>query len=211
MSLKLVVLDRDDRYARLAEASITASGHVVVGRFSDADEAVAMLVTAQVDVVLVDPSSWGAHVVARLRAADESVKPVVVCDAPSLELVTACIDAGAQGFVSKRTDPTRLPELMLEAVRGDAPVSQDAGRRLLDLVRRTRQRANSGVIVKPLLSPREREVLEMLVDGRSYTEVADALGISLGTVQTHIKSLYRKLDVTSKAAAVTVALRNRLV
>lgn len=212
MSLRVVLLDRDRHYSRSAEATVTAAGHTVVGHCDDPASALALLRTSEVDVVVIDPAPWGADLIRDICAANASAKPIVVSQDLSLDQVTACIDAGAQGFVSKRTDPARLPELILGATRGEAPVSQDAGRQLWNLVRASRRRTYSGVVPKPtaLLSPREREVLSMLVGGHTYAEVAQALGIGLGTVQTHIKSLYRKLEVTSKAEAVTVALRSGL-
>jgi DNA-binding NarL/FixJ family response regulator len=117
---------------------------------------------------------------------------------------------GACGYLLKRTPPARILEAIREAHEGGSPMSPDIARRVVDRFRRdaaaTRRESPAAN-----LTTGEHKVLSLLVDGHSYQECGDAVGISVNTVRNHIRSIYDKLQVHSKSAAVAKALRDRLV
>jgi DNA-binding NarL/FixJ family response regulator len=148
----------------------------------------------------------GAATILALRERQAGVAALVVSNAETPALIVSAIEAGAAGYLLKGTP---LPEIVraVEQVRqGLCPISPAIARHLLATVRARAlpTRAFS-------LTDREHEVLGLLVAGHSYTDIGIALGIALGTVQSHVKSVYRKLEVSSKAEAVRVALTERVV
>ena len=119
------------------------------------------------------------------------------------ERVFQSLCAGACGYLTKNTPLPKLLSAIKEAHNGGAPMSMQIARMVVGSFRSKRESA--------LLSPREREVLTELCNGKSYKKVAESLFISPDTVRTHIRNIYRKLEVNSKAEAVAKALKNRLV
>ena len=165
-------------------------------------------------VVLMDldlPGLSGVEGIRRLKAALPRL-PVVVCtvfEEPAT--IIDAIGAGADGYLLKGAS---LPPLLLAVVvEGGASLSAPIARTLLQLVRQDRapEAAPEAAPARLDLTDRERQVLRGLVDGLSYKQVADQLGISTNTVRTHIKALYRKLQVQNVAEAVSRAIRQRLV
>ncbi|MEZ4688034.1 MAG: response regulator transcription factor [Bacteroidia bacterium] len=110
--------------------------------------------------------------------------------------------AGASGYLLKEMRPADVFEAIAEARRGGAPMSPRIARRVV--------RAFHAPVESPL-SEREREVLKLLCDGENYKTIADKLFISSNTVKAHIKHIYQKLEVNSRAEAVSKAHRDRLV
>lgn len=144
-----------------------------------------------VEVALVDlrlPGISGAETIARLSEVAPHLRAValtVLDDVPSL---TEAIGAGAVGYLLKSEPLERVVHAITEAAAQQHPVSSRVAGYLLTLLR-------------PPASPlteRELELAGVLADGASYQDAADRLGIALGTVQQHVKKLYRKLDVNTK-------------
>ena len=115
--------------------------------------------------------------------------------------------AGASGYLLKRTPPAKLVESLNEVVTGGAPMSPEVASRVISLFRKIRppERADHS------LTPHELRLLRMLVDGHSYKTAAAELGSSINTIGTHMRSIYRKLQVHSKSEAVVKAIRDGLV
>lgn len=109
--------------------------------------------------------------------------------------------AGACGYLTKNTPIPKILSAIKEAHNGGAPMSMNIARKV---VQSFRQQSESD------LSPREKEVLKELCNGSSYKKVAESLFISQDTVRTHIRNIYRKLEVNSKAEAVAKAFKNKL-
>jgi DNA-binding NarL/FixJ family response regulator len=172
------------------------------------------------DLVLMDidlPGLSGIETTRRLkpRLPELLVVVLTVFEEPARILEAIC--AGADGYLLKRTPPAELLEQLDVVAAGGAPLTAGVARTVLDLVRERGAAAgapqnDAGPLPGgPPLSPREREVLRGLVDGLAYKQVADQLGVSLDTVRTHVRGLYRKLQVHSVAEAVGRALREGLV
>lgn len=135
------------------------------------------------------------------------------------EKIFRSIQAGAAGYMLKDDPITKVAEAIRELHGGGSPMSQSIARTVMSFVR-THSRAEEAPAAPPRtpappveleLSGRELEILQGLVDGRNYASLADALSISPHTVKTHIKNIYKKLHVHSRALAVRVALERGLV
>lgn len=120
--------------------------------------------------------------------------------------ITAAISAGACGYLVKTAMPDEIVAAIHEAARGGSPMSPIIAASVVKLL------ANLTKPMTPVaLSPREREMLTLIVEGLTAKEIAERIGVSIHTIDTHTRHLFKKLDVRSRAAAVARALRERMV
>ena len=174
----------------------------------DGKSAIRFAATGRFDVALVDlglPDRPGAEVIAelrRLRPAAVLLAFTIFDDAPS---VFAALRAGARGYLLKTMPIDRLVAAIHEAHAGGAPMTPTIARFVVDAL--VEKPAAPTEPALPALTPREAEVLAFLARGITYAEVASALGIGLGTVQSHVKRIYEKLEISSKAEAAALAVK----
>ncbi len=164
---------------------------------------------AQVDVLLTDlglPDGSGLQVILHAALGHPRCEALVISMFGDEENVLASIQAGALGYIHKDSAPEDIAETILEMKQGGSPISPMIARRVLAQFRDAPSPApaaqpalrNDG----PALSPREQEVLELIARGFSYAEIARLKAVSVHTVQTHVKNLYKKLAVRSRGEAV---------
>lgn len=156
-----------------------------------------------VDLWLIDlqlPDGNGADLVRRLKAGGD-LKCLILTVLGDRTSVIAALDSGADGYLLKDTDPAALVGSILSALDGYAPISPQAAHFLLDLYQQDARKARPDP-GDAALSAREQEVLRLFSRGLSYREAAEILGLSTHTVRDHVKSIYRKLSVHSRAEAV---------
>jgi DNA-binding NarL/FixJ family response regulator len=124
------------------------------------------------------------------------------------DTVIACVEAGAVGYIHKDSTPADVAQVIVDVRQGASPISPMIARKLLERMRRkpVARTAPGG-----LLSPRESEVLELIARGYGYAEIARLQGVTMHTVQSHIKNLYGKLAVHSRSEAVFEATRMGLL
>lgn len=128
--------------------------------------------------------------------------------------IFASIQAGASGYLLKDSSTDVIVGAVLELLAGGAPMSPPVARKMLRYVREREQpraAGPAGAATSFALSEREREILECLVRDETEPHIADRLFISPHTVRTHIKNIYKKLHVHSRASAVRLALEQRLI
>lgn len=162
---------------------------------------------ALVDIGLPDVS--GLDVISALRDRSADVPILVVSVLSDQRNVVAAIRAGALGYVLKDDSQISITCAIEQVMRGVYPLSPSLARYLFSLI--GKQPAGTKRLALPELSPRELELLTHIADGRSYAEAASAMNLSLSTVQTHIRHLYRKLDVHSQVQAVAKARAQGLI
>ncbi len=206
MAERILVVD-DHPLTRDALTSLLAQGGFdVVGEAGDGAEALELAHTLQPDLVLLDltmPGMDGLTVLPRLRSAAPRCEVVVLTASGTEENLLAAIRGGAAGYLLKSEPPERIVEFLRGVARGEAALSGAVARRLLDQVR-VGGRNGSGVpdSIAQALSAREVEVLLLLDDHLSTEEIARRLYISEHTVRSHVKSLLRKLGVSSRREAL---------
>ncbi len=223
----VLVVEDDSRARAFFEASVQRSPRLFwLGSAGTVQEAKAWLArTATIpDVLLVDlgmPDGTGLDVIRDAVARFPGCEPLVVSVFGDEENVLASIEAGAVGYIHKDAAPEDIAQTIVEMKAGASPISPMIARRVLAKYR-SLQLANIPALgtapgaapeVVPedadrgLLSAREHEVLTLIARGFSYAEIARLKGLSVHTVQTHIKNLYGKLAVHSKSEAVFEATR----
>jgi len=161
------------------------------------------------DLALVDiglPDISGIEVISRIRQRFSEMPIMVISVISAERSVLAAIRAGARGYLLKDDPPQLIRESIDQAVQGNYPVSPSLARYLFKLAG---EPAPSGDFAR--LTPKERELLRHLANGSSYADAAEKMGVAVSTVQTHIRSLYRKLDVHSQVQAINKAHDNGLI
>ncbi len=189
-------------------------GFVVVGESGDARAAIAEIERLRPDVVLTDiamPGLSGIDAIPMIRRASPRTRIVMLTQQNAESFVEQALQAGAEGYLSKDSDPSEL-RLALEAVhRGDPYVSPRVAAGLVTRARHGRDGAPTATTRLDTLTPREREVFQLLAVGKSNKEVARDLNISLGTAKKHRENLQRKLDCHSPADLTRLAIREGLL
>ncbi len=185
----------------------------VVGEGQDVPTAVKAVLDAKPDVVLLDvhlPGGGGAEVIKQVHAVDDSVKFLALSVSDAAEDVIGVIRAGARGYVTKSINGLELVDAIRRVSEGDAVFSPRLAGFVLD--------AFSGAIdVASVdedldrLSAREREVLRLIARGYQYKEIARELFISIKTVETHVSSVLRKLQLSNRHQLTRWATDRRLV
>lgn len=165
------------------------------------------------DIVLMDigfPSGNGIDGVRRIKAINQQIKVIMLTGQGDEESVFESLKAGADGYLLKKTSPTKLLEYIAEAYEGGAPMTPSIARQVLRSFASTNKK-ESEKTENENLTVREKEVLRQLVNGQSYKMVAEDLNIAIDTVRSHIRRIYEKLQVNSKSEAVVKAIRNNIV
>ncbi|MFO0679179.1 MAG: response regulator transcription factor [Polyangiaceae bacterium] len=213
----LLLVEDDARFRTLVGRALrNEPGIVVVDEVGTPESAEAVLATgARIDVALVDlklGERSGVDLIRSLASRYPELACVALTVFDDAETVRSVILAGGRGYVLKDTPPENLAVLARDAATGGAPMTSSVARIVLDTFRdelgASEGRSPSG---PDKLTAREREIVALLCEGRTYVEVATALDLSVGTVQTHVKSVYKKLHVASKAELTALAFRKGLV
>ncbi|MDX1905526.1 MAG: response regulator transcription factor [Bacteroidia bacterium] len=186
-------------------------GYQVVGAYPDAGALLVRIAACRPDVVLMDiemPGTDGIEAVRLLKTQFPQIQVLMQTVFEDEDRVFAALCAGAGGYLLKNTPPARLLEAIAEVAAGGAPMSPVVARKALEMFRRF---APQEVTVDYRLTPREGDVLSLLVQGLPYKLIADRLSITYETVRSHMKHIYEKLHVASTTEAVAKALREKLV
>lgn len=162
------------------------------------------------DVILMDidmPGTNGIEGLKRIREIDTDVKILMLTVFDDNKNVFDAISNGANGYVLKKTPPARLLEYIQEAQTGGAPMTSSIATQVLKMFSSLNNEKGEDYD----LSEREKQVLQLLVNGYSYKMIASEMFIAIDTVRSHIKKIYEKLHVNSKSEAVAKAFRNKIV
>jgi DNA-binding NarL/FixJ family response regulator len=173
------------------------------GSYGSAEEAAEGLVRQPPAVVVTDinlPGQSGVDLVRRLSGKLENTQFLMLTFYQDGDTLFQALEAGAMGYLIKPVKPEELVSAVQDVCCGGAPMSGVIARQLV----RSFQRPSRPEFK---LSPREREVLDLLVEGRLYKEIADQLGVSQSAVRHHIEHIYKKLHVRSRSEAITRYLR----
>ncbi len=210
-----VLLVDDHALFRKGIASILSAerGFEVVGEAGDGLEAVERAKELMPDIILMDifmPRANGLEATRRIKEGLPYVKIVMLTVSEEDQNLFEAIKSGAQGYLLKKIEPQELFAMLKGVVQGEAPVSRAMAAKILgEFARQTRQAAASSPGAN--LTMREKEVLELLTQGKSNKEIAVALAIAENTVKNHLKNILEKLHLENRVQAATFALRQGLV
>lgn len=207
--LRTVAIVEDDTELRDSiRTFVEEGGWKLTGVFSNAEKALPVLEKEVPNIILMDiqlPGASGIELARHLKGLHEDVAILMLTVYDKTELVFEAITAGASGYLLKRDVPVRLLESMEEVLGGHSPVSSSIARKMFQHFN-NQESSESKVQKEWQLTNRERDILEGLVKGFLYKEIADDLGISLDTVRFHLRNIYKKLHVTSRTEAVVKSL-----
>jgi len=182
----------------------TAPGIEVVGDAADGAEAVALAASERPDLVLMDlrmPGVDGASATASIVAAGGGTRVLVLTTYETDDHILAAIEAGASGYLLKAAPQAEILAGIRAVAAGETVLAPSIAAKLV-----SRVRADAASVAPPALSPREREVLVLVAEGRSNPEIAKALYIGEATVKTHLLHAFEKLGVNDRTRAVTRAM-----
>ncbi len=191
----------------------TSADIELAGEAADGAEALKQAAELQPDVVLMDlrmPGMDGLAAIERLRHEQPQVAVVILTTFNEDDLMMRGLRLGAKGYLLKDTDRETLLDSIRAAARGETLLKPEIMTRLLSVMtpsERPAQTAGAGLS----LSERERQVLSEVAKGERNKEIAARLGITERTVKAHLDSIYNKLGVDSRAAAVSAALQRGLI
>jgi DNA-binding NarL/FixJ family response regulator len=173
----------------------------LVSNFGSAEHALAQLPKEKPGVVLMDinlPGISGIEGVRQLKLLMPDTQFVMLTVYENSDYLFNALAAGASGYLLKRTSREELMDALKDVFSGGSPMSSNIARKVVQSFRQA-ERGPDGV---EDLTPREREVLQLLAAGDLYKEIGDHLGISIPTVNTHVRRIYEKLHVRSRGQAV---------
>jgi len=184
----------------------SADGFKLVGEYDDAETAIADLPQRKPSVVLFDinlPGMNGIECVRKLKPRLPDTQFLMVTVYEDANHIFDALAVGASGYLLKQTRRSELLDALKDVHAGGSPMSSQIARKVVQSFRRNGTENTAGTDGEGAeLSPREREVLELLARGYLYKEIAEQLKISVPTVNTYIRRVYEKLHVRSRAQAV---------
>jgi DNA-binding NarL/FixJ family response regulator len=199
MAIAAFLVDDDTKTRRILAKWISgAPGFTVSGETDNAEDALKLIPEKKPDVVLMDinlPGISGVEAVKRLKPILPATQFVILTVYEDTDHIYNALMVGATGYLLKQTPRPELLTALEDVYRGGSPMTSNIARKVVQAFKVERPEAEK-------LSPREREVLDFLAKGFLYKEIADRLQISMPTVNTYVRRLYEKLQVSSRAQAV---------
>jgi len=182
-----------------------------VGAFEDCRDIINRIKWCKPEVILMDinmPHVNGIEGLKLVKKNHPEIKVIMSTIFEDENKILEAICAGADGYLLKQKTPMKLLDGINEVINGGAPMTPSVARKVLKLVQSP---GKSSSLKDFNLTKRESEILALLVEGYSYKMIADKIFVSYATVNKHISNLYKKLQVNSVAAAVSIAIKQGLV
>ncbi len=192
-----IVEDNEKLRGTLARVLDRAEGFRCVSHYANAEDAVKDLPQVRPDVVLMDINLPG------MKKLMPQIQIIMLTVYEDTENIFSALQAGANGYLLKRTTSKELLEAITEVHRGGSPMTMHIARKVVQSLQQTAATAQPA----ENLSEREQQVLDLLSQGLMYKEIAEKLGISYETVHTYIRRIYEKLQVRTRTEAVAMFLR----
>ena len=208
-TIRVLIVDDDDEIRKgLGWVIDHSPGFVCVGSHARFDDALATIEDDAPDVVLMDigmPEKSGIECVEILKEQYPDIRCLMLTVHSDDEKIFQSLRVGAVGYLLKKTPSEALLEAVREVYAGGAPMSTEVARKVLSYFQQQKNDKLSSS-----LSKRELEVLQALIDGYTYKVIADRLFVSTNTVSFHLRNIYAKLHVRSRAEAVAKAVKGGL-
>ncbi len=212
MSIKVVIVE-DDTEIRNGFVSLLGKQEdfECVGEFESAEAFMSVVDSLNSDVVLMDiqlPGMSGIECIEKLRQNETKTQFLICSIYEDDDNIFNALCAGAVGYILKNTSQEKLFEAIREVHAGGSPMTGEIARKVVSVFK-TRQAVATPEPNISMLTPREKEILDLLAKGYRYKEIADSLFISIKTVRPHIRNIYEKLQVGSRMDAVNKAYGKR--
>ncbi|QHT69977.1 response regulator transcription factor [Rhodocytophaga rosea] len=185
-------------------------GYQVVGSYKSGLNLITHLKEKHSDVVFAAMDCYKDHqagsaypeFIRKIKGISPKTKLILFTDIETEEAILQLLKAGIDGYITRDSSPVKLLESIKEVFEGGAPLSPSIAKVVVGSFHKN---------TSSVLSPREVQVLELLARGKTYLAIADALFIDKETVRSHIKNIYWKLEVHSKAEAIQKALYEKII
>ena len=206
LDIKVAIIE-DDETIREGYAFLigNTTGYKICGTYPSYEEAAKHIAQDDPDVILLDvelPGISGIDALPKLKKTLPDTHILILTVYEQELLIFRALGTGAAGYLTKNTPPEKIVSAIHEVMEGGGPMSANIARMVISSFKRND--------ASPL-TRRETEILEQIATGKSRKRIADELYIDLETVKSHIKNIYHKLDVHSKADAIKAARDNKFI
>jgi DNA-binding NarL/FixJ family response regulator len=208
-----VLLADDHKLVRAGfRAMLNSLGDVeIIGETGDGREALELIQKHQPDVALLDitmPSLTGLEVAKRVANQIENVRVIILSMHTSEDYIARAVRAGVSGYLLKNADPVELELAIRAAMNGEMYLSPAVSKQLVeDYARRMRQEGAP----EEQLTTRQREILQLIAEGKATKDIASGLNLSIKTVETHRKDLMERLGIHDVPGLVRYAIRSGII
>jgi DNA-binding NarL/FixJ family response regulator len=202
-----IVIIEDDETIRESYAYLIneAEGYTVVNTYSSAENALKGIKADDPHIVLLDvelPGISGLDAIPKIKGQVEDVYIIMLTVYDHQQTVFDALGKGAAGYLTKSVAPSKIIEALGEVMDGGGPMSANIARMVVHSFQRSQESP---------LTRRETEILEQIADGKTRSRIASEMFIDLETVKSHLKNIYSKLDVHSRADAIKTARQNKYI
>jgi DNA-binding NarL/FixJ family response regulator len=203
---KVIIIEDQEELRYSFELIINGSDQFFVHKtYADGEEAVKEIQRTQPDIAMVDlelPGMNGIEAIKHIKDKSPKTECVIVTVYEDSDLVFEGLKAGAVGYIIKNANYLEIIRALEEISKGGAPMSSQIARMVIQ---------NMHVNPNSPLTARETDVLKLIAEGKSYTQISEELFISKETARSHIKNIYVKLNVNSKSEAISKARKDHLI
>jgi DNA-binding NarL/FixJ family response regulator len=203
---RIVIIEDDLELAQGFSLIINSSADfVAVNTYPNCERAIKCLALDKPDVILMDIELAGMNGLEgtrRIKDISQLIEIIIVTVYEDSQFVFEALKAGASGYITKSSNYTELLDALAEIIKGGAPMSTNIARMVIE---------NFRINPDSPLTKREAEILRLIAEGKTYTQIAKQLFISRQTSKTHIRNIYQKLQVKSKSEALEKATGRRLI
>jgi DNA-binding NarL/FixJ family response regulator len=214
MSIRITLFEDNKKFRESLSVLIDGSpGFMMASAYDNANDVITKVEQSKPDVVLMDiemPGTNGIRALQDIKRKFPKLNVLMQTVFEDDDKIFESICFGASGYILKNIPPIRILEAIIETHQGGAPMSPVIAKKVLRLLQLQQQ-----LPIRPSetfdLTPREKEVLSLMVNGLSYKMIAAQCNISFETVRSHIKNIYEKLHVVTMTEAVAKAIRSNLV
>ncbi|KAA5533455.1 response regulator transcription factor [Taibaiella lutea] len=202
-----IVIIEDDETIRESYAYLIneTDGYSVVNTYSSAENALKSIKVDDPHIILLDvelPGISGLEAIPKIKAQVEDIYIIMLTVYDHQQTVFDALGKGAAGYLTKSTPPAKIIEALGEVMEGGGPMSANIARMVVHSFQRSQESP---------LTRRETEILEQVADGKTRSRIASEMFIDLETVKSHLKNIYSKLDVHSRADAIKTARQNKYI
>lgn len=213
--ISILIADDHPMVREGLRSMLSTPGMRVVGEAGSGRECVEQVEALQPDVVLMDirmPDMDGISATRAIKEANLQTKVIVITTYRSTAYLLRALAAGADGFVLKDIPRDNLLTIVREVSSGASRVDHDFLQSVLrNIDETTEPQGQAALELRESLTPREMDVLQLLVEGFTNNAIADALGLSSGTVKGYVQTILRKLGAADRTQAAVIAIRGGLV
>jgi len=208
MPIRIVLADDHVLVRQSLKSLLEREGHHVVGEAAEGKEAARQVNTLQPEIAILDismPIMNGLNAAREIKNSSPKTKTILLTQHDEDEYISEALEAGVKGYVLKSQVASDLLEAIRQVSRGQVYLSPGVASSVVEAYRTRSERP------KERLSLRERQVLQLIAEGKSTKEVASVLGISVKTAESHRSRLMQKLDIHETASLVRYAIRRGMV